>query len=81
MFAVMFAILVLVLAVPDASLPAVCELHQLIGQILWLASDGAESLLRVPAPVDPSAHTYMPLAWFSDSSAHSGQSATIVRQS
>lgn len=36
-------------AVLEAGLPFVCELHQLIVQIRWFASEGGESLLLVPA--------------------------------
>ena len=46
--AVLVALAALV-AVLEAGLPFVCELHQLIVQIRWFASEGGESLLLVPA--------------------------------
>ena len=41
--------LVVLVAALEAGLPFVCELHQLIVQIRWFASEGGESLLCVPA--------------------------------
>ena len=45
----LLAALAALVAALEAGLPFVCELHQLIVQIRWFASEGGESLLLVPA--------------------------------